>query len=296
MIRELITLNTKIDVKPHIITERKYDNISVPNNKYEKEVNTFIKVIKQEINNDNLNIMYNNFNNLKFVDDYENIPENAQAFYKPSSNSIYIKNNTSTIYHELMHAASTYTDIENGILNSGFAQLIDLTEYAKGLNDAYSQLLTERYFDKECLHLNIREKDFLKILEQIVGQEKMEGLYFRADLKGLIDELSKYSDVNDVNKFIKLLDYYYYMLFNPNLINSKILQKEQEIYYNLATYYLFKIVSQSMYNYQKLNNEPLFKDNKNIHLEYGLNKISRVGIKVGIKKCKMKYKQSYINS
>ena len=44
-------------------------------------------------------------------------------------------------------------------------------------------------------------------LEEIVGRRTMESLYLNADLLGLINELSKYTNVDDIMKFISDTDF-----------------------------------------------------------------------------------------
>lgn len=52
------------------------------------------------------------------------------------------------------------------------------------------------------------------MLEDIIGSEKIENLYFNSDLGGLVDELSKYVDREEVLKFIYNLDFYTYYCYS----------------------------------------------------------------------------------
>ena len=117
------------------------------------------------------------------------------------------------IGHELIHAASSFKSDNKVIV--GFSQY-----YIKplprpigiGLNEGYTQLLTDKYLtDKE---LNIVGKDsgyvyeiaVAELVELIVGRDKMINMYFHGDLEGLIKELSKYQNKTKVKRFILELD------------------------------------------------------------------------------------------
>ena len=54
-----------------------------------------------------------------------------------------------------------------------------------GLNEGYTELLAERIFSNESAG-GIYEfyKEVTRLLEQIIGQEKMTSLYFTNDLRG----------------------------------------------------------------------------------------------------------------
>ena len=95
-----------------------------------------------------------------------------------------------------------------------------------GLNEGYTQVLNERYFYSKgtyigCYSLFVR---FASYLEVLVGQEKMESLYFKADLEGLIQELEKYASRDEVLRLIKDIDYifeatYYAFMPLPKIIS-----------------------------------------------------------------------------
>lgn len=109
--------------------------------------------------------------------------------------------------HELFHLASSYYDITNGIIYSGFRQYSYITgiSFGRGLNEGYTQRLTNRYFlSSNSYRL---ETHFALMLEIIVGKLEMEEFYFNANLKGLINVLKKYEDEENVIKFIDSFDY-----------------------------------------------------------------------------------------
>ena len=51
------------------------------------------------------------------------------------------------------------------------------------------------------------EKRIAETLEIIVGKEKMQSLYFNANLNGLVEYLKKYAPEYDIYKFISTLDF-----------------------------------------------------------------------------------------
>lgn len=108
--------------------------------------------------------------------------------------------------HELLHMSSTYK--KGPILLMGFSQHIG-TDYSigNGLNEGYTERLNLKYFThKKESTAYIQERFMAEGIENIVGAEKMEQLYFQADLKGLINELEKYSTKEQVINLIKKID------------------------------------------------------------------------------------------
>ena len=103
------------------------------------------------------------------------------------------------LYHELMHMASSR--YEDGNRYEGFAtncyENANSEYIGYGLNEGYTELLTRRYFDIKDDESDVSDGyDYLvylaRLIEIIVGEEKMQHFYFKADLPGLISELSKY--------------------------------------------------------------------------------------------------------
>ena len=118
-----------------------------------------------------------------------------------------------TIFHELLHMASTR--IKDGKDYCGF----DLDSIiGTGINENYTDYLLEKYFIKEQEY--DRKRLLLDELELIVGEEKLEDMYFKADLPSLIKELSKYNETKDVIKLIYDYDSLYNVIYGNNLVNK----------------------------------------------------------------------------
>lgn len=221
---------------------KQYDEV---NNKllYKKEIGPlltdFIETLKKEMPEEYLLLLVNNMNTLKILfKDFTlskiflNDKTNGQYDIEKNTIEISKRNYKLTIIHELFHMASSMFDKENNTIFCGFFQLTPNIKIGEGLNEGYTQYLTEKYFsDKHSLlDAYSYEKTIAGILELIVGKNNMENFYFHANLKGLIDFLSQYIDKNEINNFFIYLDYI-------NLIKDKNKLSYEE-YYNLS--YTFK--------------------------------------------------------
>ena len=109
-------------------------------------------------------------------------------------------------------------------------------EIGNALNEGYTEALTKRYFGTNGAYAY--EVLIVEHLEQIIGKELMETLYFKADLNGLIEELSKYVPEYEISEFITSFDvmskYIYY------ITTQELQEKIIKIYNFLVTTYLVK--------------------------------------------------------
>lgn len=211
----------------------------------------FAKVLKEKFPEEDLQNFYRNLRTIKVFNSNmfsENLFVSSKSdtkilgIYSAKRNSVKINMDyiDRSIYHEFFHLASSR--YENGVTYSGFSQ-----ENGKdmvigtALTEGYTELLNKRYFHDE----NYKCSYFMEVctasfIEKIVGKEKMESLYLNANLPGLIDELSKYSSIEDVERFIKNSD----MLF----IRGVPPETNQEMFnFNtkfMVTSYLNKIISE----------------------------------------------------
>lgn len=184
---------------------------------YGEDLTVFCSKIMNSFSDDDLTLFYNNINRV-FVNDK---PCDCDGKYYPRKNSIFINDecdDCTVIFHELFHMASSC--FKNGISYSGFHQsksYFDKFSFGVGINEVYTELLTDRYFAKDY---NIDNSNNFRVLigkacEDIIGKEKMESLYLNADLYNLACEFSKYSLYDDVLYFIYSLDF-----FNNNSKNG----------------------------------------------------------------------------
>ena len=200
------------------------NNLSIKNNKTEKEIFDFvndkdIEIFAKKLKENVLEEAYDNFMvNLSKIKKVDNKFIKAffrkmdiEAFVYPKDNGeIYVNfgsnidKNSKT--HELIHLAVTRYDEENKTYYTGFNH----QGIGKAINEGYTCLLDERYFNDED---NVEENymyEFLKfisyLLEIFVGQDKMEKLYCNSDLKGLLTELEKYIGFNRSLELVSKLD------------------------------------------------------------------------------------------
>lgn len=191
---------------------------------YENTINNFYETIQKKAPYIDLSIFEYNLSTLKIGESnfklYNFITgANADGTYNALFNKIKVgnKDGANSFNHELFHMAST---IKKGNLQfCGFRQLIlnlktlYCSNIGTGLTEGYTELLAERYFGEGNSYYE--EKYYASLLENIVGKEKMEQLYFKADLNGLIEELEKYETRDNILNFVENLDY-----LNKNIENS----------------------------------------------------------------------------
>lgn len=145
------------------------------------------------------------------------------------------------LFHELIHMATSYS---KGIISMvGFGQMI-ASKYCKGkgLNEGYTELINQRYFqqteDNEYSTAYPKEQELVYGIEMLVGKEKMEKLFFNADLDGLINEMSKYMPLQETNILInnadlleaKTEDINMITAFSKAMIANRIIERQEQLY------------------------------------------------------------------
>lgn len=176
---------------------------------YRKAVEIFLIRLCKKIPHFDRTILLNNLETLKFKDAYIfNFLIDASATYSYFKNEIELNKLEmyDSIFHELFHT-STYQECDD-FDAIGFCKMFTFLEMGNALNEGYTEYLTEKYF-KEYDVSEVYELEiiFVSFIEHIVGRRTMETLYSKADLEGLIRELSKYNDRDSIIKFIKNMDY-----------------------------------------------------------------------------------------
>lgn len=128
------------------------------------------------------------------------------------------------VMHELLHMASSING--RNVVYSGFSQIDKKSNIliGIGLTEGYTVLLDERYFgeySENKKNITLRAYPIIKMvtsmLEDIISRETMEDLYFRADLKGLIDILTQYMSYEETISFIKAVDNIFYFSDNRRI-------------------------------------------------------------------------------
>lgn len=278
----------------------RYDDINFDNlisMKFGELFSRFANVILSKFHYVNLTNFYNNLNEIR-IDLYDLRTKNKYfhrgifGYYDVKKNAIKLDEDyvSVIIFHELFHMASSV--YLNGNYYSGFRQYSsdDYTSIGKGLNEGYTQLLTERYFGHNDDFGKVYEYETFIAgkLEEIVGKFKMQELYLSANLYGLIKELNKYISYEEIINFIRCLDF-----LNNNLNNKTtlifrmdtIVKRIKIINSFLVKAYLIKLKKEEAYNILSNDNmvikfdryiDSLLNDYYNENFDY--YKISRDGI------------------
>lgn len=278
----------------------RYDDINFDNlisMKFGELFSRFANVILSKFHYVNLTNFYNNLNEIR-IDLYDLRTKNKYfhrgifGYYDVKKNAIKLDEDyvSVIIFHELFHMASSV--YLNGNYYSGFRQYSsdDYTSIGKGLNEGYTQLLTERYFGHNDDFGKVYEYETFIVgkLEEIVGKFKMQELYLSANLYGLIKELNKYISYEEIINFIRCLDF-----LNNNLNNKTtlifrmdtIVKRIKIINSFLVKAYLIKLKKEEMRGILSNDNvvikfdryiDSLLNDYYNENFDY--YKISRDGI------------------
>ena len=188
----------------------------IKNDSIRKIVKDFYEVLEKDENVDLTNFK-KNFKTLKFksIKTYEDEKKYfAEALYDYYNNIIYygLMIKPRVLTHELFHMASTiYDEKEKNVRYMGFGQDKCDREIGMGFTEAYTELLAKRFFgdkdhNREINDSYVIEMRLIEFIEKIVGKKDMMKFYFTADLKGLLNELNKYNDLDSVIEFITNVD------------------------------------------------------------------------------------------
>ncbi len=193
-----------------IMDNKEYQSMILKNYEFKDYIIDFTDVLESNIDRKDLSNFYHNVLSLNIVKKYNSLSGfflsrlNLGAIYRFYKNEIHlVKKDFSYLYHELLHMASCYHGdiIYLGLRKNEFENIGD------GINEGYTQLLAERYFPNVTKTYLIETK-LARALEVIIG-DKMTSLYFNADYKGLIKELSKYASIEKIKEFISNFDFIY---------------------------------------------------------------------------------------
>lgn len=203
-IKKLIEYQRIDKVRTLTDTKEKYIN---------KEYDYFLKVLKANFKEEDLKNLYYNIEWVKFTIKRYRLGEFilgkiTYGQYDVKSNKLYFSKKDRDLYsyHELLHLSSTDTTLNNH--STGFALDVDNGVIGHGLNEGYTEYLSNKYFyklndDDDFYYL---EQNVAENLEMIVGKEKMQSLYLNSDFFGLFKELEKYYTPEEIEKFIINLD------------------------------------------------------------------------------------------
>ena len=180
--------------------------MDLPNFVYSKYIENFKNTMIKVLNEEDYNILESNLNNniVKFNRKFkDNASTSGDYDFENKIITLYGHPYPTTIYHELFHASSSYHDRNIKDIKSGFHHqgLVGL-----GLNEGYTELLTNRFFGKQKDSGYLNECHYASLIEKLVGADKMQTLYFKSNLNGLIAEMGKYNSLENIKKFLDNLN------------------------------------------------------------------------------------------
>ena len=282
----------KIVMPPELISNHtgiNYKNII--SYEFSEEIAKFARIMTTNFSSENLVILYNNINDLKiekiymneFLEHIKNIifkrgtKDLNVAGYNVFLNRVRIEEEYVDIDmpHELFHMASSVYDKEKKVLYTGFVQTIikENRNIGDGINEGYTEWMVAKYYDESILSDSTSYKYLCNVarnLDEIVGKDKMENLYLKANLKGLVEELVKYNSYDNVMHFISATDYLYH-----NLNESRKSKQEKEVITNELKFinkFMIESITKStalMYSDNEISIEDIVpiisKKIKNIH-------------------------------
>lgn len=241
----------------------------------------FLYMITKNISKDNLGLLYNNLNSINITNKFDkhNFLYNISkiyfnhsfisGYYLLKKNTIYIISKyefllykkiidcniskcsykdflSNVLYHEMLHACSTFTTNDNTF--SGFVQnnKNGSNYIGDGINEGYTELILNKLFDNTIGYVSSYnyEKVIAKAIEIIIGSDAMSKCFFDADLHGLVCELAKYSSYDDGKEFIINLDRIHYLKKENNSleIRDKIIELSDRINIFIVNSYISKLV------------------------------------------------------
>ena len=187
--------------------EQKYKKRLTMKKEIYSKISHFISTIKEKMPNYDLTTFFRNLQTLNIITfDDSKIKRNYNGLYLYSANKIITvyHDDFSTIYHELYHLSNSYRF--NDVTFMGFSQIRynPISVIGKGVNEGYTALLTRRNFGRD--KSNLLGQFFMETIERIIGPEKLESLYNKMDLLGLIKETSFHTIDEEFLEAIKYLD------------------------------------------------------------------------------------------
>lgn len=192
-------------IKP--LPKREKETFVMPslNDEFVPIVEDFVKVMQKNFDEEALQSLYHNLKTLKikYMKENPKHPTKLEGSYKVFFNTIYVKRSAyeDALYHELLHVASRRK--HKRTVYSGF-HVVNDSSIGYSLNEGYTDALTRRLFNKNETY-NYESLVSLA-LEEIIGKKIMGKFYLNGDVHSLINELSKYKDIDSIESFLVYTD------------------------------------------------------------------------------------------
>lgn len=185
-------------------------------------IKDFYTILEQKLGHCDLSAFYTNMGTLRIKSSNDSFlfklldaltGTRTGGAYLPKHNSIHVDDEPfgrnslkrHILTHELLHMASSRRD--NDFIYSGFHIQGKKMDIGSGINEGYTELLNGRYFAAARTNDSYYDLQMLAVgIEDIVGQENMEEMYFSNDLSGLIESIAKYSSKDEAIELIAKMD------------------------------------------------------------------------------------------
>lgn len=213
---------------------------------FEPMILKYCHILINTLDKENLKIFYHNINTMKTLAYTVKLRailmgKIEAGVYNPKNNSIQIIEKFKLVLpHELTHMASTIVK-ENGAILSGFHQIKEKKAWGHGINEGYTQYFTEKYFKNDFPDMPAAyevEVEIVKKLICIIGEKEMENLYFNANLGDLINNVAKYSSLEEAKELIASVDFVRKFIYS--CFKSKELKRMLEIKLKQINFILLK--------------------------------------------------------
>lgn len=177
------------------------------NTKYYDLLKRFYLDISFYLKEEQLQSFYNNIQSLK-IEKLSTFSPNL-GDYSMTDNTIHLPSNiidSSTIFHELLHMSSCRKN--NGIYYDGFYCPLDRQYRGFSLNEGYTELTNIRIFGNDIKYDDAYETEMtiVRLVESLIGKEKLKDIYFSANMKELVYSLIKYNNYPLTREFIDKTD------------------------------------------------------------------------------------------
>ena len=276
--------NYSIKEKPKSLIRANQEKIKNRYNSHSDEVKNYIEKVSKIATKEELEQIKRNLETLNIYKNIKNIKLllSLYGYYNTNNHSVSInqyinkKRSLSTLNHELTHASSS-GGIDKDTLFVGFFQGTNNISIGSGLNEGYTEYFNQKYITKAQNKNNSYKYHYqvAKILEFIIGEEKIKSLYLNSNLKGLVDDLAQYISKEKIINFIINLDKILIMQHKMKTTAMLTLTEEQKLLnlYNEITIFLYKVYS------NKKQDNYFSSSNSFLELLDELNKVSYFEVK-----------------
>ena len=189
------------------------------------EIYNFINKLLQNTKIDNLKNLILNFPYITIKYHSASYDPSISGTYNGKTKEIHIYNrdNKVSLHHELLHASSA--DIR--FMNIGFKIVLkNGLIFGKGLNEGYTELLNNRFFNYTSTSYNYLQKLAKQIENLCTDKENMIEYYFNADIFSLISELMPKISLKEIIDILVDMDM---LLYNENKSYLEYLKIKEKI-------------------------------------------------------------------